>query len=279
MPRGDSVASATSDAPKEIGLAWRDAPNVLLLESPARFDRVEVGRVRRQVHDTHTVFGTCGRDPGVMMGAEVVHHDYVSTSKPRQQLGFHPCDEAVLVRGREHAREHHPPSQANGPKEGKVLAPVHRDPIDQFLAALHPRVATAHRQVHPRFVEEDEPARWDVPDLVQVGRALGDDVRPQTLQWPSAFFFTTYPYRRSARLMLETCTRSRRPRCRLNSAVSSPAVASRTFASAASMCSMVITDGVPPPRGVGATLPAWRCSRTQRFTEASPTWKLAATSG
>jgi hypothetical protein len=41
-------------------------------------------------------------------------------------------------------------------------------------------------------------------DLPQKPASLGYDVRAQTLQWPSALFFTTYPFRWSARFMLDT---------------------------------------------------------------------------
>jgi hypothetical protein len=260
-------------------MARCDAPDVLLLQRPSRFDRIVVGRVRRQVDDANAARGAGGRNARIVMGAKVVHDDDVAAAELGQQLGLHPRDEAVLVRGREHAREHDPAGQADRAEQREVLAPVHGNSVDEFLAALHPSVAPAHRHVHPRLVEEHQAVSRHAPDAVQERSTLDDDVRPQTLQWPSALFFTTYPCRRSARLMLETCTRSRRGRCRLNSAVSSPAVASRTFASATSRSISVTTEGVPPPLGVGSTPPSRRCRCTHRFTDASPTANRAATSG
>jgi len=125
------------------------------------------------------------------MGTKVVHHDYVTATELRQQLGLEPPNEPILVRRLEHRRENDPARQPNRAEQGEVLAPVHRNAVHELLAALHPRVAAAHRYVHPRFVEEDQPLEGDAADLAQERFALLDDVGAQTLQRPSAFFFTT----------------------------------------------------------------------------------------
>jgi hypothetical protein len=52
-------------------------------------------------------------------------------------------------------------------------------------------VAAAHRQVEARLVEEDETIDRHPTDLPQEGVSFDDDVRPETLQRPSAFFLTT----------------------------------------------------------------------------------------
>lgn len=191
MPLGNAVARTTGDATKDIGVAWRDATDVLLLKRPARLDRVEVWRVRRQIDDANATRATGGPNPRVVMSLEVVHDHDVAATKFGQQLPLHPRDETVLVRGREHAGEHDPSRDPDRAEQREVLAPVHRDPIDEFLAALHPRMAPAHRHVHSGLVEEHEPVGRHATDLPQVRRTLYDDVRPQTLQRPSALFFTT----------------------------------------------------------------------------------------
>jgi hypothetical protein len=52
-------------------------------------------------------------------------------------------------------------------------------------------VTAAHRQVHPRFVEEDQARHGNPPHRLQEGVALGLDVGPARLQRPAPFFFTT----------------------------------------------------------------------------------------
>jgi hypothetical protein len=51
------------------------AADELFLQGPPRFDRVEVGRVRRQVHHFDARRGAKFADAGIVMGAEVVHHE------------------------------------------------------------------------------------------------------------------------------------------------------------------------------------------------------------
>lgn len=96
------------------------------------------------------------------------------------------------------------PVAAHRTQQREVLAPIHRSPVDELGPALHPRVATAHGEVEPGLVEEHQSLERNPANLQRKVRALERDVRPLTLQWPSALFFTTYPYRVSARLVLET---------------------------------------------------------------------------
>jgi len=275
----DAVARATSHTSKGIRMARRHSADVLLLECPARLDRIEVRRVRRQVDDSNTACSTGRADTMVVMGAEIVHHDNVAATKLWEQLGLQPGYETILVRGRELAREDDPSSEANRAEQREVGAPVHRHAIDQLLSALHPGMAAAHGSVHAGFVEEHQAVERDTPDLAQERCPLRSDVGAQTLQRPSTLFFTTYPCRRSARLVLDMWTRCLRALRRFNSAVNSPAVASLTFARAVSISANVTVEGVPPPFGVGATSPRRRFNRTQRLTDASPTSNRAATSG
>lgn len=191
MPLGDTVARTTSDAAKSNGVAWRDATDVLFLERPARFNRIEVRRVRRQIDDANAARSTGGLYPRIVVGPQIVHDHDIAAFELGQQLALHPCNEAVLVGGRKLTRQHDPSGEPNRPEQRQVRAPVHGNPIDELLAALYPRMAPAHRHVHPRLVEEHEPVDRYATDLFQIRRTLDDDVRPQTLQRPSALFFTT----------------------------------------------------------------------------------------
>ena len=191
MPLRDTVARTTSDAPKGIGVPWRDATDVLLLERPARFNRIEVRRVRRQVDHANTARSTGGLYPRIMVGPQIVHDHDVAAFELGQQFVFNPRNEAVLVGGCKLTCQHDPSGEPNRSEQREVRAPVHRNPIDELLAAPYPRMAPAHRHVHPGLVEEHEPVDRYATDLFQVRRTLDDDVRPQTLQWPSALFFTT----------------------------------------------------------------------------------------
>ncbi|HET9622350.1 MAG TPA: hypothetical protein VFP84_13350 [Kofleriaceae bacterium] len=124
----------------------------------------------------------------IVMSAKIVHDKDVSAPKHGQQLGLGPVDEAILVGHLEHRGQNNPARDANGAEQGEVLAPVHRDAVHEFFAALNPRVAAAHGHVDPRLVEKDQPLEGNPPDLLQEGVSLLDNVGPQTIQRPSARF-------------------------------------------------------------------------------------------
>jgi hypothetical protein len=191
MAFSNAMSGPARETPEVIWMARRDAADVLLLKRPPRFNGIEVRRVRRQIDDADASRSAGGPHAWIVVGGQVVHHDDIAWPQLRQQVSLQPPDEAVLVGGGEHGREHHPSREPDRSEEGEVLAPVHRNVIEELAAAPHPGVAAAHRQVHARLVEKHEPFARDATDLGQVLGTLGDDVRPETLQRPSALFFTT----------------------------------------------------------------------------------------
>ena len=96
MPLGDTVARTTSDAAKRIGVAWRDATDVLLLERPARFDRIEIGRVRRQIDDANAARSTGGLYPRIVVGPQIVHDHDIGRNQDSCRLKVQAAREAVL---------------------------------------------------------------------------------------------------------------------------------------------------------------------------------------
>jgi len=191
MSLRDAMSGSSGDTPKRSGVAGSYASDVLLLQRPTGFDWIEVRRVWRQIDHANPARAACRHDPGIVMSAEVVHDDDVAAAELRQQLRLEPLHEPVLVRRLEHRGEHDPACQSNRTEQREVLAPVHWDAVDELLAAFDPRVAATHGHVHPRFVEEDESLERDAADPAQERFALRDNVGAQTLQRPSALFFTT----------------------------------------------------------------------------------------
>lgn len=177
--------------------------DVLFLERPGGFDGVEVRRVRRLVEQSNATSGACGRHSAVVVGSQVVQNEHVAGAKLWQKLSFEPLYESVAVGRVPNRAEHDPTLSANRAEKSEVDSAVHRDAVDEFLTAFHPGVASAHRHRQPRLVEKNQAVRVQSANPLQVRRALCDDVGPQTLQRPSALFFTTYPCRRRARFMLD----------------------------------------------------------------------------
>src|SRR5687767_9158592 len=198
------MSCAPCNATKSLLRSRCMAPDKLLLQRPRRLDRIEVRRVWRQVEHLDTAACADLHHARIFMGGEIVHYQDVTETKLGQQLGLHPPDEVIfggLLVGR---REHDPAVAPDRAQQVQVLAPVHRHTVDELRPALHPSMAAAHREVETGLVEEHQPLEWNPANLHREVRPLERDVRPLTLQWPSALFFTTYPCRASARFVLET---------------------------------------------------------------------------
>ena len=191
MVRRDAVARAACDPTQRVCRSRSDLADVLLLERPSRFDRVQVRGVWGQIQHADAVGPARRSDAGIVVGAQVVHDEHVPAPELREQVGRKPGDKANPIRGRKHGPEHDPALHADRPKQRERGAPIHRDGVDVFRAALHPRVTPAHRQVHTRFVEEDQTLDGNPSDRGQERAALRLDIGPVRFQRPAAFFLTT----------------------------------------------------------------------------------------
>src|SRR6266849_3117903 len=271
MPRGDPKAGPARNAAEGHGISRSMATDLLFLEPPAGLDRSEVVRIRRKVDDADAT-SRAERDHSVVVVCrEVVEDEDVAPPEPWKQLLRQKLDEALLARVGEHRGEENPAGQPHRTKQREVLAPVHGRALDVLAALLHPSVAAGHRDVEPGLVEEDEAAGRHATDHAPEGFSLGDYVGTELLKRTKTFFFTTYPARYSARLMLDAWRRCLPRRPRLYSAVSSPAFASGRRARMASNSSPETSEGVPPLLLSGLTWPTRRNCQTQRFAVASPT--------
>jgi hypothetical protein len=64
VPRRNAVVGASCDSSQSIGMAGSIAADILLLESPPRFNGIQVGRVGRQVKESHGARCACGGNGG-----------------------------------------------------------------------------------------------------------------------------------------------------------------------------------------------------------------------
>ena len=167
--------------------------NKLLLKGPRRFDWIQVGRIGRLIEKAHAAPRACYGDARIVMGGKVVHDEHVALAEFGEKNTFHPANKSVFVRGGEHGRECDPAGKSDRSEDGQILPPVHGNSIDKLAASLHPRVRAAHREVHARFIDENELVGGNAPDPAQELPAFFLDVGPHTFQRPAAFFLTTYP--------------------------------------------------------------------------------------
>ena len=165
--------------------------DVLLLQGPSRFDRVEVRRVRRLIDDPDTLLLAGSRDSRIVMSAKVVHYEHVAAVQAGQQAPLQPGDETICSSRSKLSALNHPSRQANCSEKGEVFAPVHGSTIDVFAALLDPGVATPHGEIQARFIEKDEIFYGDAPNSAAKVLSLPNYVRPHLLQWTEPFFLTT----------------------------------------------------------------------------------------
>ncbi len=121
--RRDAIASSPCNPTKRVLRSRCVTTDKLLLQSPRRFDRIEVRRVRRQVHHLDAPRPADAKDSVVVVSLEVVHHDDVASSKLRKQLRPEPPDETVFSRLLVGRGEHDPSVAPHRTQQSQVLAP------------------------------------------------------------------------------------------------------------------------------------------------------------
>src|SRR5689334_668134 len=105
---GHTAARVLGDAAKRMPCSRSAGADALLDEAPARFDRVQVRRVGRQVAKSDALRSKQGHEPDVLVRRRVVEDDDVSRPELREEATTHPRDETLLVRGLEHGAHREP---------------------------------------------------------------------------------------------------------------------------------------------------------------------------
>src|SRR5712692_2321043 len=86
MARCNAKARAASDAAKSDRISRSVPADLLLLQAPARLDRIEVMRVRREVDDADAAGRAESDDPLVVMRREIVEKSEEHTSELQSQF-------------------------------------------------------------------------------------------------------------------------------------------------------------------------------------------------
>jgi hypothetical protein len=188
------VAKRAPDAGLEgVGRSAGGGANGRLEPGPHRLDRVEVGRVRRQVQYLRADGFHFFADARVLVRPQVVEHEDVAVPKARREGAANEVDEVVRVNGAVDRRVADDAGAANRADHREVLSPVGRFAVEHALAAHSPAVHRRHRRVEAGFVEKDEPLRRDGGDQRPELLALRLDIGTKLLPRPEAFFFHVRP--------------------------------------------------------------------------------------
>src|SRR3990170_6467698 len=272
------VASRPRDAAQGARRPRSVGPDPLLDEAPRRFNGVVVGRVRRQEpHRGPALLDQALHGRRFVRPQIIEQHDVAPA-----QAGRQPAPDPVLERRRLHPTpagpEGDPALRPHRPDQRQVVAPIHRPRFHIFLAALDPGVRAAHRDIHARFIDGNQPPRVDPPDPRAEGLAFGPNVGSVVFTWARPFFFNTYPARFIARRKLVVVVRCARPTRRLYARHSSSLVPSGRSRTTAWTRTRSIGDRHPPPRGRGITESVARYCATQRSSVRYPSPNRAASS-
>jgi hypothetical protein len=138
-------------------IAWRDGFDVLFCQSPTRFDRIEIWRVRRQIFDASIRSFDQRDDATIVMGLRVVENDDVTEPELWNEAVANPLNESITVRGFEDGAKRDPTRESHRADHREARPPIHRPRIDELFAATNPRVRTTHREIRRSFIEENEP--------------------------------------------------------------------------------------------------------------------------
>ena len=74
----NAVPRPSRQSAELLRIARAISPNVLLLKCPTRLDRIEIGRVRREVDDAHAAALADGANTRIVMRTKVVEDDDVT---------------------------------------------------------------------------------------------------------------------------------------------------------------------------------------------------------
>lgn len=150
-------APCVVDAPSERDGGPRgDAAEAFLDQGPARLNRIEVGRVGRQELHCGPALLNEPSDVAMAMRPQIVHHDDVIAAQVRHQVAADPPDKPLGVGRLPHGPHGDPARRADRPDHGQRRAPVDRSRRDPFLAARHPGVGAAHREIRAGFIEKHQ---------------------------------------------------------------------------------------------------------------------------
>ena len=142
---------------------------------PAFFDRVEIGRVRRQV--TERGAGLFNEIPDAIhfMGSQIVHDDELAGLQLRAQDVFEISPEDIAVGGCFDRHRSHPSGNTDRPQHRQCPPASGRNPFFDARAVPRASITPGHFCGDTALVNEDEPRRIDLSGFLPPELALRFD--------------------------------------------------------------------------------------------------------
>ena len=185
---GEGVEQGSDFAPCGFGGSFRCLSQQVLELGEHLFDRVQVGRVWRQVEQLGLRSADCLADGGALVAGQVVHDDDVTRCQCGHEELLDPFGEACAVdRLIEHARCIDPVAAQRGDERHSPPMAIGHFGV-QTLAPWCPSAQGSHVGLGPGLIDEDEPRRIKPPLILLPLGAPPCDLGAELLGGKNAFF-------------------------------------------------------------------------------------------
>lgn len=159
---GEQVEDLATEFPEFVGGALGAVAEQFLELAKCQFDRIEVGRVRRQItYRGARCFNGCD-DARAFVAGEVIHHHHVAWPQHFDQLLFHPGLEQCAVDRSLDAQRSHKACRTQCSQEGRRFPATVGYCFGQTCSTKAAAIGAAHVRLGPRFVEENDAVRIEL---------------------------------------------------------------------------------------------------------------------
>src|ERR1035437_8045662 len=146
---------------ERLGSAGLGGAEQLFQLGPGLLDRIQVRRIRRQVEQFSSRSLDQLLDPGHLVGAEVVHYDYIAGPQLRTQHLFEIGQKDVAIGGLLDGHGRQQAAEAQGAEDGEDLPMASRSGFMHAPPAAGAGITACHLRGHSALVEEDQLLRRD----------------------------------------------------------------------------------------------------------------------
>ena len=162
---------------------------------PAPFNRRQVGRIRRQVLNPSPTISNRLGNTGDLMRAQIIHHHHVAQSQSRPQDLLDIGTKYITRRRPWNRHQRRGTAQRKRPDQGHVNPGVAGHAVRDTLASGGTSIASGHRQIDARFIDERQTLESDLADLVLVVVTRLADPFGVTFDGVDGLFFRVRPRR------------------------------------------------------------------------------------
>ena len=191
--RGERVEGRRQGRVQSLQVAGCRLAQMSLEFGECEFNRVEIGTVRRQITDRHSLGRENAGDSLYLMGGEVVEDERIARVQVRTEHLLQINGEDLSIHRSFHQEGGGDAFVAQGRKEGGTLPMPMRDGTEATLPHRAATMNPGQFGVQTRFIDKHQPA--DIPSglLLVPKLPCGFNLRPILLGGARRFFYSSGP--------------------------------------------------------------------------------------